>query len=98
MNWKIGQKLVCIHSFSHNDAEPPLSPTIKLPKKNEVVTFAGEKNNLYIYLNEYMEILKRVSFHIADFRPLDYDVTYDELFEKYGSPETLDVVPQIETI
>jgi hypothetical protein len=67
MNWKIGQKLVCIHGSNWEYRDGNLSDRLA-PKKGEIVTFDGvdESDRLFILLKEYPE-----SYSYPSFRPVE---------------------------
>ncbi len=85
MNWKIGQKLVCISTQVWSVGFGP--------KKDEVVTLAEVGVGFYtgreiLHFHEYNK--NGAGYYPEYFRPVDDTVTYDDLYEKFGSPERLD--------
>ena len=99
MNWKIGQKLVCIQNT-------PKSWDYACPVKGEIVTCDGFDGNGMVYLVEYAALhpVGKFRFAMATFllRPILGESAKSELVSSFKEvTETSDLpisVPQTETV
>ena len=100
MNWKIGQKLVCMIDYGNSN---PATQGKPVPKKDEIVIFDGSAYTQSLYLADqynYFAWDGRVCFQAKFFRPLIGESAKSELVSSFKEvTETSDcpMIPETET-
>lgn len=96
MNWKIGQKVVCIEGGTWGNRHT-LEPNGIGPEKNEIVTVSAFDKDGFLHLDEYPPIY---AFDPSYFRPLLGQSAKDELISSFKEvTETSDMpIRKTETV
>lgn len=93
MNFKVGEKIVCIKYDPINEQDGKSYPS---PKKNEIVTVEYFSDNGFLGLFEYQErfvtpwnTLGRIIYDPNTFRKLDYDFVEEVISNLKEEPVTI---------
>lgn len=89
MNWKIGQKLVCINPYGWTDTDLNI-PNPHGPRYKDIVIFDGMHDDRHIYLVGYIRMddhYGREAYDKKEFVPINTISATSELIEKFVEVE-----------